>query len=277
MPKKKKFSEKIGFIGAGNMAKALIQGLIINRAIVPGRIYVSAKTSKNLSKLKKKHKIKNTQNNLEIVDQCKMIILAVKPQTIPDVCHQISKHLNKNHLIVSIAAGITTQRLRELLKGHSRIIRAMPNTPCLIGYGATGIYCAKGTKPKDLTLTQILFNSVGISTIVKEEHLMNILTGLSGSGPAYVFMFLEAMINAGIKAGLNPKIALKLCSQTILGAIKLSLESPLSPQILRQNVTSPGGTTEAGLKVLEEEKFVQTLENAIAFATQRSVELSKID
>jgi pyrroline-5-carboxylate reductase len=265
---------RLGIVGGGRMGSALIGGIISRSLVKAGHMIVSDALTERLDDLKKTYGIETTQDNRKVVKTSDIIILAVKPQTMPDVLKDIASVYQQRKLVISIAAGIPTGRIEKYLKKKARVVRVMPNTPALIGEGAAVIARGAHATDADLKVTQQVFESVGISVIV-DEGLMDAVTGLSGSGPAYGFLIIEALADAGVNLGLSRDIALKLSAQTMMGAAKLCLTGNKHPAELKDMVTSPGGTTIAGLKVLEEGKLRATLIAAVEAAALRSKELGK--
>ncbi|HLE40680.1 MAG TPA: pyrroline-5-carboxylate reductase [Nitrospirota bacterium] len=266
--------KKIAFLGGGNMAEALIKGLLAAGAAKADQIFVTDISSDRLEYLKKTYGIIIQKNNGETVEQSGIILLCVKPQVIDRVLEEIAPVADTSKLVISIAAGITIGRMERVLTGKPRVIRVMPNTPALVLAGAAGLAGGKNATGDDLALAQSIFNSVGRSFVV-DEKLMDAVTGLSGSGPAYVFEIIDALSDAGVKAGLPRELALELAAQTVYGAAKMVLETKEQPGRLRDMVTSPGGTTIEGLHALEKGKLRATLMNAVEAATARSRELGK--
>jgi pyrroline-5-carboxylate reductase len=267
---------KIGFIGAGNMAQAIIKGIIDAKLYKPADIFISDIRPQRVLQLCNEYKIKSAENNRQLVKTVDILFLSVKPQNMQQVLEEIKDSISENLLVVSIAAGITTSRIQKSL-GNVPIIRAMPNTPALLGQGATGIYATKQAADK-LNIVEKIFSAIGITVVVNNENLLNIITALSGSGPAYFFLLMEEMINTAQKLGLEKSLAEKLVLQTAKGAGILASDASnknQSPQILRKNVTSPGGTTEAALKVFSEHNFSKIIENALTAAANRAHQLSK--
>jgi pyrroline-5-carboxylate reductase len=266
--------KKIAFLGGGNMAEALIKGLIAAGTAKPDQIVVTDVSSDRLAHLTKTYGIIIHKSNLEAAREAGVIILSVKPQVIEKVLAEISAGVDEKKLVISIAAGIGIAKIEKSLKDGSRVVRVMPNTPALVLAGAAAIAGGKAANSDDLALAQGIFNSVGRALIV-EEKLMDAVTGLSGSGPAYVFLIIDALSDAGVKSGLPRQLALELAAQTVYGAAKMVLETGEHPGKLRDMVTSPGGTTIEGLHALEKGKLRATLMNAVEAATARSRELGK--
>ena len=267
--------DKVGFIGAGNMGEALIRGIIGAKVLIPQDICASDLRDARIKLLQKTYRIKAFKDNKKIASQARIIILAVKPQNMEGVLAEIAPVINKKHLIISIAAGITTLFISEHLKDRVPVVRVMPNTPALIQGGASALARGKNATEGDLKSVQELFESVG-KTVIVDESLMDAVTGLSGSGPAYVFLFIEALADAGVKMGLPRSVALTLSTQTCLGAAEMVLETGEHPAKLRDMVTSPGGTTISGLHSLEAGGLRTTIMDAVEAATRRSKELGQM-
>ncbi|MBI3797463.1 MAG: pyrroline-5-carboxylate reductase [Deltaproteobacteria bacterium] len=267
--------KKIGFIGAGNMAGALLKGLLAAKLYRPQDMLVSDVVPVQLRKIKRAYRVEGLNDNRAVVRAAQTIILAVKPQIIDQVLADIQSEVTKEKLFVSIAAGVPLRRLENGLGSDARVVRVMPNTPALLGKGIAVVVRGHKAKPQDEKLTLTLFRGVGEALAVKDEALMDPVTGLSGSGPAYVYLFAEALIAGGIQAGLSPAVATRLTLQTIEGAVAMLKETGKNPQELRAMVTSPGGTTLAGLSVLTDGKFVETIAGAVSAATRRSKELGQ--
>ncbi|MFA6187030.1 MAG: pyrroline-5-carboxylate reductase [Phycisphaerae bacterium] len=273
---------KIGFIGAGNMAQAIINGIINAKVYKPADIFLTDIRTDRIKQLCKQYKTKSAADNRQLVKAVDIVVLSVKPQNFPQVLDDIKTAVGKKHLIISIAAGITTSRIQNSL-GNVPIVRVMPNTPALIGEGAAGMFATTGSTSSPQAKSRLkqvekIFSAVGIVEVVKNEKLLDAVTAVSGSGPAYFFLMMEAMIKAGIKLGLERETAEKLVLQTAKGAGILAADSAgkgISPDVLRKNVTSPGGTTEAALKVFAKRNFEKIVNDAIAAAADRSKELSE--
>lgn len=281
-----KINKKIGFIGAGNMGEAFVGALIQTGIFSPSMIYTSDISENRLDILNKTYGISVMKDNFKVFSECEIVIIAVKPQHIYHVLSQISEHegyqIPNRKIVISIAAGIPLRKIEDLLynsldnesKERLPIIRVMPNTPALVLAGMSGMSTNKYTRPEDVETIKIILEAIGKVVEFKEEDL-DAVTALSGSGPAYVFYIAEAMIEGGIKVGLEPDKAVMLTVATIQGALKLMEESNESPEILRQKVTSPGGTTEAAFKILEKNRVKQNIIEAIKAAARRSKELSQ--
>jgi pyrroline-5-carboxylate reductase len=270
-----KIQQTIGFIGTGNMAEALIKGLISSAVVEPQRIYGSSPRRERADELGARYSIHTTTHNLDVVRHAEIVVLAVKPQILPSVCVEIAGHLKPHALVISLAAGIPLAVLHRLLPPATRVVRTMPNTPALVGAGASAIAGGGHATSDDLEVARRIFDAVG-KTVVLDEEQLDAVTGLSGSGPAYVFLIIEALSDAGVKMGLSRYNALALAAQTVLGSAKLLLETNEHPGRLKDMVTSPGGTAIAGIATLEAGGLRTTLINAVEAATRRSRELGEI-
>lgn len=266
------FSETIGFIGGGRMAEALIKGILQAGLVKHDQISVVDPDSTRRSLLRDEYHVEASEN-VEDVLTCGIIILAVKPQILVELLDSIQSKVSGGKLFVSIAAGIPLKIIEEKLSGSGcKVIRVMPNTPALVLEGASAISGGASATDDDLQKAKAIFDAIGKSVVLEEKYL-DAVTGLSGSGPAYVFSFLEAMIDAGVKVGLGRPIAEMLVMQTVLGSVKLAMETGEHPAQLRAMVTSPGGTTIAGLHEMARAGFNGILMDAIEAATKRSKEL----
>lgn len=267
-----KLDGTIGFLGGGNMAEALIRGLVRGGHVPAGAIRASGPRQARMDQLTEAYGVLTTTDNLSLVDDSRIVVLSVKPQILERVLLQVGKHVGKDRLVISVAAGVTTASIEERLPQGTRVVRAMPNTPALVSSGATAIAAGSHATDDDLALAKIIFDSVGI-TVTLEESQLDAVTGLSGSGPAYIFLILEAMADAGVKVGLSRRDAQLLAAQTVMGSAKLLIDTGEHPGRLKDMVTSPGGTAIAGLHTLEEGGLRTTLINAVESATRRSREL----
>ncbi len=267
--------KKIGFLGAGNMAGALIKGLLSAKLYRPQEMIVSDVLPAQLRKIQRAYHVDGVRDNRAVVREAQTIILAVKPQILAQVLADIRPEVTKEKVFISIAAGVPLRRLEEGLGGNARVVRVMPNTPALLGKGIAVVVRGGKAKPQDEKLALSLFRGVGEALAVKDEALMDPVTGLSGSGPAYVYLFAEALIRGGIQEGLSAKVATQLAFQTLEGAVAMLKEAGKSPQELLAMVTSPGGTTLAGLSRLEEGQFAATVAAGVSAATKRSKELGQ--
>lgn len=266
------FDRSIGFLGGGNMAEALIRGLLHGLEVPPERVLVSAPRQDRLDLLRERHGVRVTRDNAALAAEVSVLVLAVKPQILPAVLPQIAAHVAPGALVISVAAGIHTETIEGFLPPGTRVVRAMPNTPALVRAGATAIAPGSRADADDLATAKLLFDGVGMTEILDEGQL-DAVTGLSGSGPAYIFLILEALADAGVKVGLSRRNALRLAAQTVMGSAQLLLETDGHPGQLKDMVTSPGGTAIAGLHTLEAGGLRTTLINAVEAATLRAREL----
>lgn len=264
----------IGFIGAGAMGEALIKGLLASKKVTAGQILVTDKIKERLAYIAENYEVKVFSKSFEVAKGADIIILAVKPNDIKAALQDIGSDLNKDKLLISIAAGITMDYILQCLPHKALLIRVMPNTPALVMEGATAICPGDGVSKADRDIAIAIFEAVGKVQIIENEELMDAVTGLSGSGPAYVFLILEALSDAGVRVGLSRKTSNLLAIQTVLGSAKLAMESGKHFGELKDMVTSPGGTTIAGLGKLEEGSLRSTIIKAVEAATKRSKELS---
>lgn len=265
----------VGFVGAGNMAGALIRGFLDKGLYRPQEICASDIDGGKLNLLKRRLAIATAQDNSDLVRHSKVVVLAVKPQVMAEVIAELRPVVAARHLFVSIAAGVTTQRLQAGLGPGTRVVRVMPNTPALLGKGMAVVVRGANATKADERLALKLMRTVGRAVTVEDEGLMDAVTGLSGSGPAYIYLMAEAMIAGGVESGLTSALATELTFQTIVGAAAMLQETGETPQRLREMVTSPGGTTLAGLTELQERGFFEAVSAAVVAATRRSVELGR--
>lgn len=263
---------RVSFLGSGNMATALIQGLLASHTAKPEQIVASDVRADALDALRTTHGIATTQDNARACD-ADVLVLSVKPQIMPALLVEIAPHVKAQAVVISIAAGVPLVMIESKLQGR-RVVRAMPNTPALVGAGATAIAPGQHAGPEDLALARALFESVG-RVVETPESLLDAVTALSGSGPAYVFYLAEALVEAGESVGLPNQVATELALQTVYGAAKLLRESGEAPAELRRKVTSPGGTTQAGVAKLDERKVKQAFEACVTAARDRGQELGK--
>ncbi len=264
----------IGFLGAGRMAAALARGFVHAGLADPKHILASDPSEGARNAFTKETGAKATASNSEVADFAKILILAVKPDYVVPVLTEVKDRFSPKHLLISIAAGVPLAKLESTLGTGARLIRVMPNTPALVGASATAYAPAKTALPEDAELAQQLFSSVGIAFQVKEA-LLDAVTGLSGSGPAYAYLVIEGLSDGGVASGLPRDVATRLAAQTLLGSAKMVLETGLHPGALKDMVTSPGGTTIEGLHELEKGKLRGTLMSAVRAATDKSKKLGQ--
>ncbi len=268
--------KKIGFIGSGNMGEALVSGLVLSKATKPENIICSDIDPELLAAVKKKYGVNTTCDNLEVIRQSDIIVYATKPQILGMVLKETAPALDTSKLIISIAAGVPLAAIAIGLKKKLRLIRAMPNICAFVKESATAIAAGEYVLENDVDQARAIFNSVGKTVFIHENVLMDAFTGLSGSGPAYIFTIVDAMADAGVKMGLSRKDALFLSTQTVLGSARLLLESKEHPGQLKDRVASPGGTAIAGIHTLEQGGLRTTMINAVESATNRSRELGEM-
>ncbi len=267
---------QIAFVGGGNMAESLLAGLLRKGLARPDWLVVSDPLSSRRELLGHNFGVVVTADNRTAVRGADIVVLCVEPQMLDDVLAELAPVLQSQPLVISVAAGYPLSRVRDHLKTVTRLVRAMPNTPSMIGEGVTAVSLAPGLSPEDSDRTQWLFESVG-KVVMVEERLMDAVTGLSGSGPAYIFAMIEALADGGVLAGLPRSTAQQLAAQTVAGAARMVLEQGEHPAVLKDRVASPGGTTIAGLSRLEQGRLRATMISAVEAATQRSQELGKTE
>jgi pyrroline-5-carboxylate reductase len=264
----------IGFLGAGRMATALAQGFVQAGIVRPTQIFASDVFPAARKAFGAATGAKICASNADVLRNASVIILAVKPQQAAEVLAEINPLFTPRHLLVSIAAGITLAKMESALPAKARVIRVMPNTPALVGAGASGFASGKNATKSDAALALRLLSAVGVAVEVKEA-LLDAVTGLSGSGPAYVYQFIEALSDGGVAAGLARDVATKLAAQTVLGAARMVLETGEHPGALKDAVTSPGGTTIEGIHELEKGKLRGTVMNAVVAAANKAKKLGQ--
>jgi pyrroline-5-carboxylate reductase len=263
---------RIGFLGAGKMATALARGWLSAGLIRDDGAVASDPLSQARDSFRAETGLRTLESNSEVVAASDLLVLAVKPQSMPSLLAEIRPIVTSRHLVVSIAAGVTLRQLAEGLGPDRRVVRVMPNTPCLVGASASGYAPGASATPEDLGIVDRLLNAVGRAFRLP-EHLLDAVTGLSGSGPAFVYVIIEALSDGGVRVGLPRNVATALAAQTVYGAAKMVLETGSHPAVLKDMVTSPGGTTIAGLHALERGALRATLMDAVEDATRRSTEL----
>ena len=265
--------KKIGFIGTGKMGEALIRGILHARLVPPDRIYANDADSSKLNLLQKTYRISTCKDNCDVVLNSEIIIIAVKPQIVPAVLKEIKTSI-KNQLIISIAAGVPIETYENALSKGTKVVRVMPNIAATVREAASAISSGSAVTEEDEAIATGIFNSIG-RTVILPEHLLDAVTGLSGSGPAYIFMIIEALADGGVFEGLDRNTAKILAAQTVLGAAKMVLDDGTHTGELRDMVTSPGGTTIRGIRVLEDRGVRIAMMDAVIEACERSKELGK--
>lgn len=265
---------KIGFLGAGKMATALAKGFVNAKIVSARQIFAADPFDAALKHFASESGAKTFASNLEAVRAANVLILATKPDQAAAALAEISGAFTKDHLLISIAAGVTLAKLEKNLPAGARVVRVMPNTPALVGEGASAFALGKNATAADAELAKKLLSAVGLALQVKET-LLDAVTGLSGSGPAYVYQFIEALSDGGVAAGLPRDVATKLAAQTVLGGAKMVLVTGQHPGALKDQVTSPGGTTIEGLHALEKGRLRATVMSAVRAATEKSKKLGQ--
>jgi pyrroline-5-carboxylate reductase len=268
--------KKIAILGSGNMGEALVSGLIVSESSEPENIICTDIRKEKLDEIRREYGVRTTTDNIKAVVESDIIVYAVKPQIIAAVLKETAKKLDMSKLVISIAAGVPMAAIESCLDKDLRLIRVMPNIAASVNEAASAIAAGAHATKEDIDLALAIFNSIGKSIFLKENYLMDAITGLSGSGPAYIFLIVDALADAGVKMGLARQDALFLSTQTVLGAAKLLLETQEHPGQLKDKVTSPGGTAIAGLATLEEGGLRTTLIHAVEAATNRSKELGEV-
>lgn len=266
----------IGFLGAGSMAEALMRGLIQGGVVRPEQMIVTNRSNRErLETLHRRYGVRTASTKAELVTQADILVVLCKPKDVSDLLSEIRPYTFRGQLMLSVAAGVSTAYLATGVAAGVRIVRAMPNTSCQVGESATAICLGEGAGDEARKICRAILGAVGRVVEVPESQL-DAVTGLSGSGPAYIYLMIEAMVEAGLGVGLAGDVARELAVQTLLGAARTLVETGEDPAELRQKVTSPGGTTMAGLQVLNEAGFREALVRAVARAAQRSQELGRM-
>jgi pyrroline-5-carboxylate reductase len=268
-------TKTLGFVGGGNMAEALVKGLLHAKVVPPEGIVVSDVKAERLAHFKELHGVRTTQDNHDLVRTSDVIVLSVKPQVIDKVLALIGGDVKSGQLVISVAAGVPVSAIEARLPEGTHVVRSMPNTPATVQAGATAIAPGTHATDEDLEVASALFAAVG-RVVTLDESLLDAVTGLSGSGPAYVMLMIEALADGGVKVGLHRDTALLLAAQTVYGSAKLLLDTGEHPGRLKDMVTSPGGTAIAGLHTLESGGLRRTLIDAVEVATNRSAQLGEI-
>ena len=266
------YDKELGLIGVGNMGTALLKGVLSSNTIDKEKTIIYDVREEVIKNCIQEFNVKAVSSNTELVQQVKFIIIAVKPQDIDSVLEEIGPKLSEDQILISIAAGVTLDYIKKFISKNIGLIRVMPNTPALVGEGASAIAHNKKITENDLKYVKKILNSVGKVVELEEKHI-DAVTGLSGSGPAYVFVIIEALADGGVKMGLPRNIALKLASQTVLGSAKMVMETGMHPGELKDMVASPGGTTITALHEIEKGKLRATLISAVEAATLKSKSL----
>ncbi|WP_343339050.1 Pyrroline-5-carboxylate reductase [Terrisporobacter petrolearius] len=265
--------KKIGFIGAGNMGGAILGGILNSKMIDNNHIIASAKSDRTIEKIKNDYNVNVTKDSKEVVEFSDLIVIGVKPDIYDEILEEI-KDLINDKIIITIAAGKTIEAMEKIIGDDKKIVRTMPNTPSLVGEGMTSLSPNKNISEEELSFVKSIFDSLGKSEVVKED-LIHAVIGASGSSTAYAFMFIEAIADGAVRAGMPRDKAYTFAAQGVLGAAKMVLDTGKHPGELKDMVCSPGGTTIEAVKVLEEEKFRGAVLKAIDSCIKKSVEMSK--
>ncbi|HHY33812.1 MAG TPA: pyrroline-5-carboxylate reductase [Firmicutes bacterium] len=271
----RQMARTVGFIGSGTLANVLIKGMIKAGSARAEDIVASDVDADRLSRLVEETGIRAARSNKAVVDAAGVLFLTVKPQVIDCVVDEVSRHVRADQLVVSPVAGVTTESLESAFPRRPRILRIMPNTPCLVMEGVIAVSIGRHAGPKDVTELSELLAPLG-KIVTVQEDLMDSVTALSGSGPAFVYTMIEALADGGVRVGFSRSVALQLAAQTVLGAAKMVLETGSHPACLRDMVTSPGGTAIAGLHALERGSLRASIMDAVVAAAERSKELGQI-
>ena len=266
------YDKELGLIGVGNMGTALLKGVLSSNTIEKEKTVIYDVREEVIKNRIQEFNVKAVGSNTELVQQVKFIIIAVKPQNIDSVLEEIGPKLSEDQILISIAAGVTLDYIKKFISKNIGLVRVMPNTPALVGEGASAIAYNNNVTENDLKYVKKVLNSVGKVVELEEKHI-DAVTGLSGSGPAYVFVMIEALADGGVKMGLPRNIALKLAAQTVLGSAKMVIETGMHPGELKDMVASPGGTTITALHEIEKGKLRATLISAVEAATLKSKSL----
>lgn len=264
----RRLTESIGVIGTGKMGTALVRGLLKKELVEPDQIFAYDILNENLMELVKETGINAALNNLQIVEQCNIVFICVKPQVFETTLQKLQTYFTHDHLVISIAAGVPLATI-ERLTGNARCIRIMPNMAFQVGAGAAGFSLGTRNDNRDSEIVELVFGSLG-KVFQFPEYLLDAVTGLSGTGPAYVFVLIEALADGGVLAGLPRREALILSAQTVMGAAKLLLEQNVHPGVLKDAIMSPGGTTASALQLMEARGFRSILIDAVEAATKKS-------
>lgn len=268
---------KISFIGAGSMAESIISGILAKNVIHKKNIFVTNKNNQErLDRLQARFDVQCIPDNKEkVINGADAVILSMKPYDIEVAVESVKEYIHEDMLIISVLAGISTDYISQLIGKPVPIVRAMPNTSAALGYSATALTAGKDALPDHIKKSEFLFQTIGTTTVVKEDD-MHTVTGISGSGPAYIYYLVEAMELAAVESGLEKDVAMELITQTVVGAGEMLKHSGETADILRKKITSPKGTTEAGLKALDKHHFQETIIDCVKSARDRSIELGKM-
>jgi len=266
---------RLGIIGCGQMGEALLRGVLAAKLVTPERVLVADPDRERIRMIAQRYGVRAAKNNRDVArGDVGVLLLAVKPQVVNELFAELHGTVSDRTLVISVITGVRLVRLEAELGARARVARAVPNTPALVGSGMTAVAGGVHVSPDDLRTAVELFNAVGTTLVVEERHL-NAVTGLSGSGPAYAFVMIEALADGGVKVGLSREVALQLAARTLLGAAQLLVQTGEHPGLLKDRVASPGGTTIAGLREVEAGGVRAALINAVEAATRRAEELGR--
>ncbi|MGJ9459208.1 pyrroline-5-carboxylate reductase [Oceanobacillus sp. CF4.6] len=266
-------NKRITFLGAGSLAEAIISGIIKSELIAKENIYVTNKSNTaRLEYMQKGYQVQCSTDKNELAKEADIIVLAMKPNDAIDSIQSIKTYLNNNQLVISVIAGLSTEKIERAIGIDIPVMRVMPNTSALIGHSATAISPGKYVTNEHIQVTDQLFRTVGLTKMIEEKD-MHTVTAISGSGPAFIYYLVESMERAALEAGLDAETASELLAQMVIGAGIMLQKSGKTPEVLRENITSPGGTTEAGIEVLKRHEFQETIISCINDARCRSIEL----
>lgn len=265
--------QKVAFIGAGSMAESIISGVLAKGFLQPEQVYVTNRENKErLDRMQKLYQVYCSRDKQKVIEGAEIVVLSMKPKDVTAALQSIQSLVRPDQLVVSVLAGVSTDYISDQLDSGAPVVRAMPNTSAAIGFSATAIAAGASANDEHIEMTKTLFRTIGTTTVVDEDDL-HAVTGLSGSGPAYIYYFVEAMEDAAAEAGLKKDVAKELIIQTLVGAAEMLKSSEDQPSALRKKITSPGGTTQAGLETLEKYKYQEALMACIKDAAERSIEL----
>ncbi|QDP38782.1 pyrroline-5-carboxylate reductase [Radiobacillus deserti] len=271
-----KVSQRIAFIGAGSMAEAIISGMIAQGFVKSNQIIVTNRENRErLAFLGDKYGVRNTPVKREAIKDADIIVLSMKPKDAKEALSEVKEYIQENQLVISVLAGVATSFMEDLIAKKVSVVRAMPNTSAMIGFSATAIAAGTYATEQDVEKANQLFQTIGTTTIV-EENSLHAITGLSGSGPAYIYYLVEAMEQAALEEGIDSDTAKDLIIQTLMGAAEMLKQTEEKPAVLRQKITSPGGTTQAGLETLDQYRYQEALQACVKRATERSKELGRL-
>lgn len=266
--------KKIGFIGCGNMGQAILKGMLKSGQVLPENMIVSAKSDETVNKLKTKYGVWGTHDNIQVAKEADILFLGVKPYLYSQIITEIKDHVQDETLVIGMAAGVSTGNMEELFEKPLKIVKIMPNTPVAVGEGVIALVTTSKVEDQEKEAIITLLKPLGLVKVINESH-MDVITGISGSSPAYVYMFIEAMADAAVKNGFPRKDAYEISAQAVLGGAKMVLETGIHPGVLKDQVTSPGGTTIEAVVKLEELGLRHTVISAVDTCIEKSKKMGK--